>query len=379
MVSWYAACSVHRACHQGNLDRLIVNMELPSTRRTLSRPIELPRQLSAQQLFGDGEDETVEDVSPEILLACYKLAIDLGTLGMSRVRFVTQSPQTAVRLRQVIYYHSKSQGASSADSDRIEQRLRISVLGMGRAVENTKKTTVNADVLLPKKRRSGGGLHYGLAVDDQVIVVVAPSAARSSRPVYGNEAGAGIFGDLDAILGAAQAIGGTPVVLINPALNKRAPFGGPRAQFGPQPYLLRGFVTAFEVLPAAFRRGGGESVGAPAVSEGTKERSSAFLSAAALSAAVPDPVSVVALLRQWPHKWEGFLHQPLLMAENPGMGSYVCLGSFGALERPSASQIKWRLDAFGDIGGKGKVAMANGTIIGRQRSANRTSSKARDP
>ena len=112
---------------------------------------------------------------------------------------------------------------------------------------------------------TSGRLHFGLAMDDEVVLVVAPSTERPAQcrhPTDGDDCsgalGVSVLSALDDLIAAASnskiarhqgskasTAKATPktVVLVNPQLVRRSRFGAS------SPYLLAGFRTAYFVDP----------------------------------------------------------------------------------------------------------------------------------
>jgi len=219
-ISAEAARAVARAEEDG-AHRLLVEMRLPS-RPSLQHRQEAVQQIDPTAIFERRVDLGSGEESPTLLLAVFKLATELAKLGRPRVRFVVQNVQAAMRMRQVIHYHQRSSSSPSS-------AFRLSILGM-----NT----------------TSAGLHFGLAMDDDVILVVAPSTEQT-RDVAG-PAGISVLAALDDLFGAAT----------NPKINQQRSLSNPktvvminsllirRSRYGEScPYSLRSFLMAFYIDP----------------------------------------------------------------------------------------------------------------------------------
>ena len=248
-VSFEAARAVCKA-EDEQARRLIVAMQLPnsSPRR---RPDSVVQRLDTASMFEDGGDTSSDWVanndeeSPALLLAIFKLAVELAASGRPRVRFVCQNVQTAMRLQKIIHYHERASGGGDPSRRRhMSSLFRLSVLGMN---------------------STSGRLHFGLAMDDEVVLVVAPSTERPAQcrhPTDGDDCsgalGVSVLSALDDLIAAASnskiarhqgskasTAKATPktVVLVNPQLVRRSRFGAS------SPYLLAGFRTAYFVDP----------------------------------------------------------------------------------------------------------------------------------
>ena len=237
-----------------------------------------------KDIFAPPEDYDDEEAGPAMLLTCYKIAQELRGMGVERVRFVTQSVQTAVLLQQVVYIHRRAQVTNGVASP-TSQNVRISVLGC-------------EDARSASRKRQGRLMHFGLAVDDDVVIVIAPSTQRKgSRDV---------LEDLENLAGAAGALH-RPLVLVNPRLVRRSAVYGNRP-----PYLLKGFTTAFDADAFALQ-----------------SRHS--------------PKESCAVLRRWPYNWEVYYNGRRKKQDR----GYVYLGALH--ERPSRSELEAQLELYTEM------------------------------
>jgi hypothetical protein len=218
-------------------------------------------------LFNDNERVDDEE-SASLLLACYKLAESFSCMGLRRVRFVTQSAQTALRLQHVVLSNKRQK------DDPLKRNIRISVLG-------TKKDS-----------REGGftskQMHYGIAADDDIVVMVRPTTERRAL------GSGGVIEALEDVVAAASSLR-KPVAFVNPNLVRQSDFGRTST------YLMASFVNAFEVNAMAYRHSRDVSC---------------------------------ALLRRWPNSWECFLHD----TKTSQRIGYVYLGKVAT--KPTQTKLK---------------------------------------
>ena len=256
-VSEMAAEAVVKA-EEGKQSRLIVEMCIPngpSTRdmrpRHTGDSLSVVQRLDPSNIFEANDNRPIErkmEENPALLLATFKMAMKLVESGRPRVRFVTQNVQTAMRLQQIIYYHRRAvdddRRMRSSQGKFPNPSFRISILGMNTA---------------------NGRLHFGLAPDDEIVVVVSPSTERPAHyraspggKIAESPEGFGVLGALDDLVAAASNFKVTSkrgankasarampktIVLVNPNLVRRSRYGRS------SPYILSSFRTAFFIDP----------------------------------------------------------------------------------------------------------------------------------